>query len=51
MFGRWRRKTGFFWKSWQLFKRFSPYGGYIEEFGSITGIGQGNGESRRAAKQ
>jgi hypothetical protein len=47
MFGRWRRKTGFFWKSWQIFKRWSPYGSQIEEVGRITGIGQG----RRQAKQ
>lgn len=47
IFGRWKAKRGIWWRAWQGFKRFSPYGSQIEELGRATGIGQG----RRQAKQ
>lgn len=53
MFGRWRKKKGFFYGLWQVAKRLSPYD--IDYYGELFNIGQGGGregrQARRKAKQ
>ena len=48
MFGRWKRKEGFWWKTWQLYKDVGPYGGLIQRVGGALGIGQGRRQARKA---